>query len=131
MIGLFKQKPIFMLNCPFCQFDAYLENNLCYARFDLYPVTQGHTLIIPKRHVATWFDMSREEQIAALELIEQAKSYLSDKFQPAGFNIGANCGAVAGQTIDHAHIHLIPRYHGDMTDPKGGVRGVIPEKQKY
>ena len=120
-----------MHNCPFCQIDAYLENDSCYARFDLYPVTSGHTLIIPKRHVATWFDMRLDEQQDAMALIEKAKQYLDKQYQPAGYNIGANCGQVAGQTIDHAHIHLIPRYHGDMQDPKGGVRGVIPEKQKY
>lgn len=119
------------MTCPFCQIDAYLENDLCYARLDLYPVTEGHTLIIPKRHAVTWFDMNREEQIATLDLIEQAKHHLNRKYQPDGFNIGANCGQVAGQSIDHAHIHLIPRYTGDMPDPKGGVRGVIPEKQKY
>lgn len=75
--------------------------------------------------------MSKEEQHSALELIEQAKQHLTKEYQPDGFNIGANCGEVAGQTIPHAHIHLIPRYQGDMPNPKGGVRGVIPEKQKY
>lgn len=120
-----------MSNCPFCQPDLFLENEFCYARFDLYPVSHGHSLIIPKRHVETWFDMTPQEQSSAIQLIEKAKAYLDIKFQPAGYNIGVNCGEVAGQTIPHAHIHLIPRYQGDMPDPKGGVRGVIPEKQKY
>ncbi|QKI88262.1 HIT family protein [Thiomicrorhabdus xiamenensis] len=120
-----------METCPFCQIDGYLQNASCYARFDIYPVTEGHTLIIPKRHAETWFDMTRSEQIDALELVEQAKTYLLERYQPDGFNIGVNCGEVAGQSVPHAHIHLIPRYSGDTDDPKGGVRGVIPEKQKY
>lgn len=117
--------------CPFCQSEFFLENEFCCARYDLYPVSDGHTLIIPKRHVETWFDMNHQEQLSAMKLIEKTKAYLDKEFQPAGYNIGVNCGEIAGQTIPHAHIHLIPRYQGDMQDPKGGVRGVIPEKQKY
>ncbi|WP_321322782.1 HIT family protein [Thiomicrorhabdus sp.] len=117
--------------CPFCDSEFYLENATCYARFDLYPVTKGHTLVIPKRHVATWFDMSQQEQIDAINLVQAVKLQLDKDYSPDGYNIGVNCGEAAGQTIAHAHIHVIPRYKGDMSDPKGGVRGVIPEKQKY
>ena len=118
-------------SCPFCKSEFYLENTTCYARLDLYPVSEGHTLVIPKRHVATWFDMSLQEQTDAMTLVAEARDYLSTKYVTNDFNIGVNCGVVAGQTVPHAHVHLIPRYKGDMADPKGGVRGVIPDKQKY
>jgi len=121
-------------SCPFCnplEEDIILENNLCYARFDKYPVNKGHILIIPFRHFDNYFDATKEEKIAFLELIDEAKGYLDKNFKPDGYNIGVNIGETAGQTIMHVHIHLIPRYKGDMENPKGGVRGVIPEKQKY
>ncbi|GAB6070646.1 HIT family protein [Thiomicrorhabdus hydrogeniphila] len=117
--------------CPFCNSEFYLENETCIARFDIYPVSKGHTLVIPKRHVETWFDMSQQEQIDAMDLVQKVKMYLDLEYTPDGYNIGVNCGEVAGQSIPHAHIHIIPRYKNDMPDPKGGVRGVIPEKQRY
>lgn len=117
--------------CPFCDSEFYLENKTCIARFDIYPVSKGHTLVIPKRHVETWFDMNQQEQLDAMDLVQKVKTYLDSEHVPDGYNIGANCGEVAGQSIPHAHIHIIPRYKNDMPDPKGGVRGVIPEKQKY
>jgi diadenosine tetraphosphate (Ap4A) HIT family hydrolase len=119
------------MNCPFCDFELVIEASLVYARYDKFPVSKGHCLIIPKRHVATWFDMSKEEQTEAFELIDQVKALLDEKYAPDGYNIGMNCGETAGQTIPHAHIHVIPRYKGDMEDPRGGLRGVIPEKQSY
>jgi diadenosine tetraphosphate (Ap4A) HIT family hydrolase len=120
--------------CPFCNVppaDLLLQNDLCYARFDRYPVAEGHLLIIPFRHIASVFDLTERERNAALELLWKAKDYLEAAFHPAGYNIGANAGQVAGQTIMHVHIHLIPRYTGDMENPEGGVRGVIPEKRIY
>lgn len=118
--------------CPFCEFDeAFLENGLAFARFDLYPVTQGHLLVIPKRHFADFFDSTKEELEAIQELLWQARRILDEKFRPDGYNVGINCGIVSGQTIPHVHVHLIPRYKGDVDDPTGGVRGVIPAKQKY
>ena len=120
--------------CPFCnpsEEDIILKNDLCYARFDKFPVNKGHILIIPFRHFDSYFDAIKEEKIAFLELIDKAKSFLDSKFKPDGYNIGVNIGKEAGQTIFHVHIHLIPRYKGDMENPKGGVRGVIPDKQKY
>jgi diadenosine tetraphosphate (Ap4A) HIT family hydrolase len=119
------------MNCPFCKHDSIFDGALVYVRYDKFPVSNGHCLIIPKRHVGTWFDMNKEEQTEAFELVDKVKALLDDQYAPDGYNIGMNCGDVAGQTIPHAHIHVIPRYNGDMENPRGGVRGVIPEKQGY
>lgn len=117
--------------CPFCDVSGYLQGEECVARFDKYPVTQGHTLILPKRHVFTWFEMSSSEQLDAMRLISLVKHQLDAEFGPDGYNIGMNCGTPAGQTVEHAHIHVIPRFKGDVTKPQGGVRGVIPDKMTY
>lgn len=117
--------------CPFCEHDSIIDGDLMHVRYDKYPVSEGHCLVVPKRHVETWFDMSKEEQAEAFELIDKVKAMLDEKHSPDGYNIGMNCGENAGQTISHAHIHVIPRYKGDMPNPRGGVRGVIPEKQSY
>ncbi|WP_297452951.1 HIT family protein [Persephonella sp.] len=120
--------------CPFCNIpeeNIILKNDLCYAIYDKYPVTKGHMLIIPYRHFDNYFDGTKEEKIAFVDLIDKAKELLDQKFSPDGYNIGVNIGKTAGQTIFHVHIHLIPRYKGDTENPVGGVRGVIPDKQKY
>jgi diadenosine tetraphosphate (Ap4A) HIT family hydrolase len=118
--------------CPFCHPEGILfENDLAYALLDKSPVNPGHLLIIPKRHIADFFHCSHVEKEALLYLLDEAKSYLDGKYTPAGYNIGINVGAVAGQTIFHVHLHLIPRYLGDVANPRGGVRGVIPDKQNY
>ncbi|MFT7158014.1 MAG: diadenosine tetraphosphate (Ap4A) HIT family hydrolase [Parvicella sp.] len=119
------------MDCPFCECNSIIDRVLVFARDDKFPVSEGHCLIVPKRHVETWFDMSKEEQAEAFELVDQVKVLLDDKYAPDGYNIGMNCGESAGQTIPHAHIHVIPRYKGDMDNPRGGVRGVIPDKQSY
>ena len=122
------------INCPFCnpsEKDILLKNELCYARFDKYPVNKGHLLIIPFRHFDNYFDASKEEKFAIIELIDKAKEFLDKEFKPDGYNIGLNVGKTAGQTIMHVHIHIIPRYKGDIEDPTGGVRGVIPERRIY
>ena len=99
---------------------------------DAYPVTKGHHLIIPKRHVLTWFDLNSDERAALDKLLhQQRKVLLASDPSITGFNIGINCGEDAGQTIPHCHVHLIPRRHGDTEDPRGGVRGAIPTKQHY
>ena len=119
-------------NCPFCTPDEpILSNDLAYARFDKYPVNNGHLLIIPFRHVSDFFDLTEEERKAIFNLVDEAKVLLDKKHKPDGYNIGINVGEAAGQTVWHVHVHVIPRYNGDMNDPRGGVRGVIPEKQKY
>lgn len=118
--------------CIFCQMKDYiLENELAYAIYDKYPVGKGHMLFIPKRHVKDFFDITKEEREAIFELIDEGKKLLDKKYSPDSYNVGINCGEHAGQTIMHVHVHLIPRYIGDMKDPTGGVRGVIPEKMKY
>ena len=118
--------------CIFCQMKDYiLENELAYAIYDKYPVGKGHMLFIPKRHVKDFFDITKEEREAIFDLIDEGKKLLDKKYSPDSYNVGINCGEHAGQTIMHVHVHLIPRYIGDMKDPTGGVRGVIPEKMKY
>jgi len=124
-----------MNDCVFCNLDESrieIENDLALSFKDLYPVTDGHTLVIPKRKVQSIFDLTEEETAAMFELLHLQKEDLKNKDTSiTGFNIGVNDGEDAGQTIMHCHIHLIPRRSGDMEDPRGGVRGVIPEKQSY
>jgi diadenosine tetraphosphate (Ap4A) HIT family hydrolase len=108
-----------------------LSNSLAFACFDKYPVSVGHLLVLTKRHVATYFESTADERAALIELIDAGKALLDGRYGPAGYNIGINVGATAGQTIPHLHVHLIPRYAGDVADPRGGVRGVIPDRQKY
>ena len=121
--------------CPFCNPESgreiILENDLAYAMYDKFPVSNGHLLIIPKRHCADYFELTKEEQTSCWEIVNELKTILIEKYHPDGFNIGINVNEVAGQTIPHVHIHFIPRYKGDMSEPEGGVRGVIPEKRKY
>jgi diadenosine tetraphosphate (Ap4A) HIT family hydrolase len=118
--------------CPFCTIDgAVLAAPLAYARFDKYPAAPGHLLILPRRHVADWFETTAQERLSIWGLADQARVLLLSQFGPDAFNLGINVGAVAGQTIFHAHVHLIPRYRGDTPDPRGGVRAVIPGKQHY
>ena len=108
------------------------ENNLAYASYDTYPVSDQHCLIIPKRHVADYFELSNEEIIACNDLIKIIKQEVLDKDKSIkAFNIGTNAGIIAGQSIMHCHIHLIPRREGDVDNPQGGVRSVIPKKQHY
>jgi len=122
------------LICPFCNpgpDDSILENEHAYIRSDKYPVSPGHLLIIPRRHISSIFEATPGELSALWYLITRAKEILDERHSPDGYNIGINDRAPAGQTIMHLHIHLIPRYRGDMEDPRGGVRGVIPGMQRY
>ena len=108
------------------------ENDLAYASYDTYPVSDQHCLIIPKRHIADYFELSNEEVIACNDLIKIVKKEILYNDQSVeGFNIGTNAGKLAGQSIMHCHIHLIPRREGDVDNPQGGVRSVIPKKQHY
>ena len=121
-----------MDKCVLCNpEEVILENRLAWVKYDKYPVTPGHMLIISKRHIADFFAATAEERQALNSLLDEARQLLDDKYHPDGYNIGINCGESAGQTIMHLHIHLIPRYHGDLDNPRGGVRGVIPEKRIY
>ena len=98
---------------------------------DIYPVSPGHTLIITNDLKTDYFELSKDELEELPQMIEKAKELIEFEFHPDGYNIGVNCGEAAGQTVYHFHCHVIPRYKGDMDDPRGGVRGVIPEMQKY
>jgi diadenosine tetraphosphate (Ap4A) HIT family hydrolase len=121
-----------LADCPFCaRAESVLQNNLAYARYDKYPVTQGHLLLIPFRHMASFFEATQEERLALLSLLDEAKQLLDRLHRPDGYNIGVNVGDCAGQTVWHMHIHFIPRHSGDVSDPRGGVRGVIPARQSY
>jgi len=124
-----------MTDCIFCNIPderIIFANDLAFAIRDGYAVTELHTLIIPKRHIATYFELNQKELDDCNRLLNSIKADIeSEDESVTGFNIGINCGEDAGQTILHCHIHLIPRRKGDTEDPKGGVRGVIPDKQKY
>lgn len=119
--------------CPFCNNSRTFiaEADSCFAIFDAFPVNEGHALIIPKRHTANYFDLTEQEQFACIALLNKVKKMIQLQFKPQGFNIGINVNEVAGQSIPHVHIHLIPRYSGDVEQPRGGVRGVIPDKRDY
>ena len=121
--------------CIFCKIkheELQFENQLAYSSIDSYPVSEFHSLIVPKRHVETYFELNNEEILACNELILKTKEKIL-KQDPSvkGFNIGTNAGKIAGQSIFHCHIHLIPRREGDVDNPQGGVRSVIPKKQHY
>ncbi len=123
-----------MPDCPFCRLDSLdpiCESPLAYAFRDAFPVSPGHTLIVPRRHVASFFDLTADEQSALLDLARRAREILQPDLRPAGWNLGLNDGAAAGQTVMHVHLHLIPRYEGDQADPRGGVRWIFPERARY
>jgi diadenosine tetraphosphate (Ap4A) HIT family hydrolase len=121
-------------DCPFCTLphDRIIDSNeMGFVIRDGFPISPGHTLIIPKRHVGSFFEISKEERDVLLDLLDQAKKVIAKELSPDSFNIGINDGPAAGQTVPHLHIHLIPRFKDDQEDPKGGVRWIIPEKAKY
>jgi diadenosine tetraphosphate (Ap4A) HIT family hydrolase len=121
-------------HCIFCNTKGeklVAENALAQAVYDTYPVSPGHVLIVPRRHAATIWELTDEEYVACFALMREAKAILEARHKPDAFTVGANCGEAAGQSVWHAHIHLIPRYRGDVPDPRGGVRNVIPHKAHY
>lgn len=107
------------------------ENSLAYARWDNFPVSNGHVEIVPIRHVESYFDLTKDEVLAIHDLSKKAKQFIVSKFHPDAFNIGLNDGVEAGRTVHHVHQHLIPRYKGDVENPRGGVRHIIPGKGNY
>jgi diadenosine tetraphosphate (Ap4A) HIT family hydrolase len=114
--------------CPFCNpfaDEIVARNDLCYARWDRYPVSKGHLLIMPFRHVQDLFSLTPDEGQAMLVLINECKAVIEENFRPAGYNIGFNIGKAAGQTVMHCHCHMIPRYAGDVKEPRGGIRRVV------
>ena len=118
--------------CPLClRPDIVIENELAYATYDTNPVSPGHCLVALNRHVAGYFEATTEEKIAIWALVDEMKAIVDKEYEPDGYNVGVNVGETAGQSVPHIHIHVMPRYKGDVENPKGGVRGVIPHKQKY
>ena len=119
------------MESPFLNKKKIIENENAFAIYDGFPVSKGHVLVIPKRVVAEIFDLNDEEYSSCFNLVKDVKKILEEEFKPDGFNIGINNGEKAGQTIFHAHIHVIPRYSGDVDNPRGGIRHIIPGKGDY
>jgi diadenosine tetraphosphate (Ap4A) HIT family hydrolase len=120
--------------CPFCNpapERVLFEDGLVRVLADGFPVSPGHTLVVPVRHVGSFFDLAPEEKAAMLVALEEARRRVEASHRPDGYNVGLNDGPAAGQTVPHCHLHLIPRYAGDRPDPRGGVRWVLPEKAAY
>ena len=124
-----------MTDCPFCRRIAEsaitLSNELAAAFPDGYPVSAGHTLIVPRRHIEDFFNLTPEEHAAIYNLVAPVRRQIETRHAPDGYNLGVNIGTAAGQTVSHAHFHVIPRYAGDVADPRGGIRWVIPPKAVY
>lgn len=121
-------------DCPFCKTGmerSFHHSELAFALYDNYPVSPGHALIVPRRHFASWADATEKERSALWTDIEVVRELVQKKYHPDGINIGINDGVAAGQTIMHLHVHIIPRYAGDVEDPRGGIRWVIPGKAAY
>lgn len=120
--------------CPFCHPDperVFLKTELVIGLWDKYPVSPGHALLVPRRHVTGWFEATEEERQALTAALDLARDRILEQHRPDGFNIGINSGEAAGQTVFHLHVHLIPRYRGDQDDPRGGIRNVFPDKARY
>ena len=123
-----------MTSCPFCQPDpdrVFLDGKTIWGLWDKYPVSDGHALLVPKRHFSSWFEATTEEQAELTSALKIVREEVLRNFRPDGFNIGINDGLTAGQTVEHLHLHLIPRYSGDVEDPRGGIRSVLPTKSNY
>jgi diadenosine tetraphosphate (Ap4A) HIT family hydrolase len=120
--------------CPFCpvkEREIIAAHPLAVAITDSFPLTRGHALVVPRRHVPSFFDLTQDERLAMLDLLDEAKAALDTQYAPDGYNIGINDGVAAGQTVMHLHVHVIPRYKGDADDPRGGVRWIFPRTADY
>ena len=121
--------------CRFCRTKpgrrVMIEGKYGFAAYDRHPASEGHFLVIPYRHFASYFDITDDEREELWSLVAQGRDIVEEKYHPDGYNIGINVGTAAGQSIHHLHIHVIPRYTGDVENPKGGVRGVIPKNKLY
>ena len=120
--------------CPFCDLPEsrlWIEQDLALATPDMYPAADGHTLVLPRRHVASIFDLDEDESMELWALVGAVRAELDRQYRPDGFTVGINDGLAAGQTIPHAHVHIIPRHLGDVADPTGGLRGILPHKARY
>lgn len=122
--------------CPFCEIpktERVIETGDVIGFFDRYPASPGHLLLVPRRHIATWFEADERERLALVRAIDDAVAAIESKIgrRPDGYNVGFNAGETAGQTVMHFHIHVIPRFRGDVEDPRGGIRGAIPDRRIY
>ena len=116
-------------SCELCRLDQVLfETDEAYVRFDNNSLARGHVLVVPRRHVASFFDMTAAEKARVIELLDRAKAHVETEFKPDGYNIGVNVGRAGGQSRMHVHVHLIPRYAGDVADPRGGIRCVLAKR---
>lgn len=116
--------------CELCQVDQVLfESDVAYVRFDNHSLSRGHVLVVPRRHVANFFDMTAQEKASVVALLDRAKAHIGEQFNPDGYNIGVNIGRAGGQSRMHVHVHLIPRYTGDVDDPSGGIRCVLAKRK--
>jgi diadenosine tetraphosphate (Ap4A) HIT family hydrolase len=117
-------------DCELCQLDQILfDEKEAYVRYDNNSLSRGHVLVVPRRHVANFFDMTASEKAAVLTLLDRAKAHIETEYHPDGYNIGVNIGRAAGQSRMHVHVHLIPRYSGDVPDPRGGIRCVLASRK--
>jgi diadenosine tetraphosphate (Ap4A) HIT family hydrolase len=122
------------MTCPFCDIDRLeqTQEGLFWVAFlDKFPLSPGHTLVIPKRHCSGYAELDQNEKRELMEMIDRVRSELAAKYKPEAFNVGWNDGPEAGQTIFHFHVHVIPRYRGDVKDPRGGVRWILPDRAPY
>jgi diadenosine tetraphosphate (Ap4A) HIT family hydrolase len=120
--------------CPFCpppEERVFYEDDLILGLWDGFPINPGHALLVPRRHVATWEEATSEEQRSLTTAVVIAQQEIRKNHRPDGFNVGMNLGPAAGQTVPHLHLHVIPRYLGDVPDPRGGVRWVVPDRADY
>jgi diadenosine tetraphosphate (Ap4A) HIT family hydrolase len=121
-------------DCPFCTASpdrVWMETEIAWATPDMYPAADGHMLVVPRRHVASVFDLTPDEQSKLWDLVARVREHLQREHRPDAFTVGINDGLAAGQTIPHAHVHVIPRHLGDVPDPTGGLRGILPHKARY
>ncbi len=122
------------MSCTFCHLGKeriFHEHELVAGIWDTYPLNPGHALLVPRRHIARWFDATPEEQAALTAAIDKAKTAIEEVHTPQGYNIGFNDQKAGGQSVPHLHIHVIPRYEGDVPNPKGGIRNIIPARAAY
>jgi diadenosine tetraphosphate (Ap4A) HIT family hydrolase len=120
--------------CPFCRVDRgriAWSSPLAIALWDVYPVSLGHALVVPRRHAASWSELTGDEKAELTAGVDAVRTLIDERYQPHAYNVGFNDGEAAGQTIMHFHMHVIPRYQGDVLDPRGGVRWVLPDKAAY
>ena len=121
-------------HCAFCGVDRgriAWSSPLAIALWDVYPISLGHALIVPRRHAASWSELTADEKSALTAGVDAVRALIDERYQPDAYNVGFNDGAAAGQTIMHFHVHVVPRYQGDVSDPRGGIRWVLPDKAAY